>query len=429
MGNAGIGTPYWYEWEIGIIECLHMMTDASIESVTLQSSKFQSLDDVVINYADGSIANIQVKHTDVNDSLTYSDLESDKMLKSWASEWSKVKANYKIKSLSIVTNRKWGPRTANGKFSFSHFITEILPKLKSDPTYYGNNTQERNAIEWFRKTINLNEDEIDEFIQIIQFKNQEDLAGLEVQIKYLLSNILGTDKEEVINTAIEKLRSSLEKWVTSRREKPEITKEDIYNSLCEPHYRLPEYKLSPTTPILPSRLDFADQFTKRITESDKSVIFLQGLPGAGKTNFISYLAQATNSIVDFRYYTYLPVNADTPSFSDDEGFYSGKDLWSSILSQIKSKFEELNLLSELEFPLLYDYLTITELRAAVFKFLPVYAEKCGRTCYLFIDGMDHAARSSKTKDTFLSQLPRPDEVGNGVKFILVGQPINDKYPK
>lgn len=250
-----------------------------------------------------------------------------------------------------------------------------------------------------------------------------------MQIKYLLSNILGTDKEEVINTAIEKLRSSLEKWVTSRREKPEITKEDIYNSLCEPHYRLPEYKLSPTTPILPSRLDFADQFTKRITESDKSVIFLQGLPGAGKTDFISYLAQATNSIVDFRYYTYLPVNADTPSFSDDEGFYSGKDLWSSILSQIKSKFEELNLLSELEFPLLYDYLTITKLRAAVFKFLPVYAEKCGRTCYLFIDGMDHAARSSKTKDTFLSQLPRPDEVGNGVKFILVGQPINDKYPK
>ena len=43
--------------------------------------------------------------------------------------------------------------------------------------------------------------------------------------------------------------------------------------------------------------------------------------------------------------------------------------------------------------------------------------------------MDHAARSSKTKDTFLSQLPHPDEVGDGVKFILVGQPINDKYPK
>ena len=67
-----------------------------------------------------------------------------------------------------------------------------------------------------------------------------------MQIKDLLSKILGTDKQEVINTAIDRLRSSLEKWATSRREKPEITKEDIYNSLCEPHYRLPEYKLSPT---------------------------------------------------------------------------------------------------------------------------------------------------------------------------------------
>lgn len=428
MGNAGIGTPYWYEWEIGIIECLHMMTDASIESVTLQSSKFQSLDDVVINYADGSIANIQVKHTDVNDSMTYSYLESDKMLKSWASEWNKVKTNYKIRSLSIVTNRKWGPKATNGKCSFSCFINEVLPKLKNDLSYCGENIQEKNAIEWFKKTINLNENDTDEFIQIIKFKNKEDLAGLEVQIKDLLSIILGTDKQEVINTAIDRLRSSLEKWATSRREKNEITKEDIYSVLCEPHYRLPEYKLSPETPILPSRLAFADQFTKRLTESDKSIIFLQGLPGAGKTNFISYLALRTDSIVDFRYYTYLPVNSDTPSFSDDEGFYSGKDLWSSILYQIKSKFENLNLLSELEFPILYDYLTITELRAAVFKFLPIYAEKCGRTCYLFIDGMDHAARSSKTKDTFLSQLPRPDEVGEGVKFILVGQPINDKYP-
>lgn len=429
MGNAGIGTPYWYEWEIGIIECLHMMTDLSIESVTLQSSYFQSLDDVVIKYVDGSIANIQVKHTDANDTLTYSDLESDKMLKSWASEWNKVKTNYTIRSLSIVTNRKWGPKATNGKCSFSLFINQILPKLKSDLSYLGKNKQEKNAIEWFRKTINLNEDDTNEFIKIIEFKNQEDLAGLEVQIKDLLSAILGNNNADVIQTAIDRLRSNLEKWATSRRKKPEITKEDIYNVLCEPHERLPEYELYPQKPIFPSRIEFASRFTRSLIESDKKVIFLQGLPGAGKTNFISYLAQLTDTIVDFRYYTYLPVNKDAPSFSDDEGFYSGKELWSCILYQIKRKFEDLHLLSELKFPLLYDYMTISELRSAVLKYLPIYSEKCGRTCYLFIDGMDHAARSNKAKDTFLSQLPRPEEVGDGVKFIFVGQPINDKYPK
>lgn len=26
------------------------------------------------------------------------------------------------------------------------------------------------------------------------------------------------------------------------------------------------------------------------------------------------------------------------------------------------------------------------------------------------------------------QIPRAEEIGDGVKFVLVGQPINDKYP-
>ena len=50
MPDSGIETPYWYEMKIGLIECLKMMSDVTIESVTLQSSAFQSLDDVVIKY-------------------------------------------------------------------------------------------------------------------------------------------------------------------------------------------------------------------------------------------------------------------------------------------------------------------------------------------------------------------------------------------
>lgn len=52
MYNSGIGTPYWFEWEIGILECLNMLQDTSIESVILQSTDFQALDDVVVNYSD-----------------------------------------------------------------------------------------------------------------------------------------------------------------------------------------------------------------------------------------------------------------------------------------------------------------------------------------------------------------------------------------
>lgn len=63
MYNSGIGTPYWFEWEIGILECLNMLQDTSIESVILQSTDFQALDDVVVNYSDKSLssANGRVK--------------------------------------------------------------------------------------------------------------------------------------------------------------------------------------------------------------------------------------------------------------------------------------------------------------------------------------------------------------------------------
>lgn len=96
MYNSGIGTPYWFEWEIGILECLNMLQDTSIESVILQSTDFQALDDVVVNYSDKSILNIQVKHTDEDANFTYSFLASGKkpLLNELALEWKNNKDNY-----------------------------------------------------------------------------------------------------------------------------------------------------------------------------------------------------------------------------------------------------------------------------------------------------------------------------------------------
>ena len=99
MYNSGIGTPYWFEWEIGILECLNMLQDTSIESVILQSTDFQALDDVVVNYSDKSILNIQVKHTDIDSPFTYSFFSSNKdsLLKGLAQEWQKNKDRYNIR--------------------------------------------------------------------------------------------------------------------------------------------------------------------------------------------------------------------------------------------------------------------------------------------------------------------------------------------
>ncbi len=72
MNSSGLGTPYWYEWEIGLLSCLDMLYEDKIESVVLQSSSYQSIDDVVVNYRDHSSLNIQVKHTDIKQNFTFS---------------------------------------------------------------------------------------------------------------------------------------------------------------------------------------------------------------------------------------------------------------------------------------------------------------------------------------------------------------------
>ena len=249
-----------------------------------------------------------------------------------------------------------------------------------------------------------------------------------MKIRKYVSQILGTNRKESIDASVNSLLAKLNEWSTSKRERQEIYREDVYNALCISSVNIPPYELYPEKPIFPSREVFAEKFLKCIQSSDKKMFFLQGLPGSGKTNFVSYLAQLENSIVDFRFYTYLPVNKELPSFSDDEGYYTGDFLWHSILTQLKKYFEKHNMLYKLNFPLVYNYLSVTEMKEIALKYLQEYAKLMGRTCYLFIDGLDHAARSRNVHHSFLSQLPLPNEINGDVKIVLVGQPINDKYP-
>lgn len=432
MYNSGIGTPYWFEWEIGILECLKMLQDTSIESVVLQSTNFEVLDDVVVNYNDQSILNIQVKHTDANNNFTYSFFVSREksLLNELASEWKKNKDKYNFKGIQIVTNKKWGTQISEGKCSMDSFISKVFPCLQSDYSYTSSDEHEQKAIEWYKETLEntLDQEEAELFTKIFSFRKESCLTDVEEKIRVQIGVILGTDNNDAIEFSLNNLFSKLKIWATSRREKQEISREDVYAALCYSEPDIPSYEIYPEKPILPSRERFADTFIKNIKSNENHIIFLEGLPGSGKTNFVSYLSQMNESIVDFRFYTYLPVNKIDGSYSDDEGFYLGRILWTSILVQLKKKFEEKNLLSVVKFPLTYRFMTVTEMRKTAIHFLPEYAKHIGRPCYFFIDGLDHAARSKDVRNSFLEQLPRPEEMGEDFFFVLVGQPVNDLYP-
>ena len=428
--TAGIGTPYWFEWEVGLLKCLEMLQDDNIESVVLQSSNFNCLDDVVINKKDG-ITSIQVKHSDADNNFTFGSLllGQKPLIKKLADEWRQKKEYFNIKEINIATNRQWGPNEADGCCSFNQFVNIILNKWKQNEKYNPSKGTERKAIEKIKVALSFLGDDLYDFIKILNFELFPERDELQKIIRDKIKEIIGSNDEAAIDTVERNLIYTLRDWVTSTREKEEIYREDIYKAICEKQVIVPQYDVYSENPIFPSRKRFSEEFISFVKNTPKKNVFLHGLPGSGKTNFVSYLSELPESIVDFRFYTYLPIKKNETYFSDDSGYYSSEYLWTCLLYQLQRKFAELKILYEIKFPLCYGFMSNQEKRDVVLKYLGVYSQTIKREIYVFIDGIDHAARAAqKGSVTFLDSLPQGEEINSNVKFIYVGQPLHDKYP-
>ena len=136
--SAGIADPYWYEWSIGLLYALDMLNpDNNIKHIILQANNMQGLDDVIIEYNNGEAKCIQVKHTRINNSLTFSDLvypsgKNKSLLYKLSSDWKN--SGYKNCEAILFTNRTIGERKStsqNDKYvipPLNEFINQINKK-------------------------------------------------------------------------------------------------------------------------------------------------------------------------------------------------------------------------------------------------------------------------------------------------------------
>ena len=215
MNTAGIGTPYWYEWEIGLLKCLEMLKDEKISCVIFQSSQFLSLDDVVVKYTNGASLNIQVKHTDADNNFTFSTLVGgkDPMLVKWAKEWYEKRDKYNFSEINIFTNKEFGTRRADNCCSFSDFVDKVLPKLAHDFNYVSVKKTENNAIQKIKSVLAfLNKDEMADFIKILKFTKTSDRDKLKIEFRDKIKEIIGTNNEECVDIVERNLRSQLHIW-------------------------------------------------------------------------------------------------------------------------------------------------------------------------------------------------------------------------
>lgn len=459
--KPGMGDPYWYEWSIGQKYILDMLNpDNQIKSVSLQENISLGLDDVVVKYIDNTALCIQIKHTRADDTITFGDIiassgESDdkisnkSLLKELADSWYSEKDNYSKITPLIYTNRTAGVTPASAKFDdhgkkykrpplkeFWSIVKEQIgtAKLLSDIRMYDTVSDAphddwKDAWSIWCDELSSLPDEKDKigFLRSLEIHTDKpSLAETELCLIDSLSSIFRINQNQS-KSLLASLDHALRKWTTSNRERPEITIEDVYEALSlERPIKIFNHDLRPPIPFFESRNGFIEVLKNEILNGTKKVIFLEGVPGIGKTSVVSEMANNHETAIDIRYFAYEPFRVDFEySTSDVSERVSPDVFWGELLAQLKNKLK--GRLSKYDVPLRSDFLSISAKKSEFLRISNEFAKDRRRKFIIAVDGIDHAARAGVKTETFLETLIDPEYIPENIKFFISGQPI-DAYP-
>ena len=453
MPTPGIGDPYWYEWFVGLKYVIEMLNpDNGISSVTFQCSQYATIDDVVVEYGNGQKEICyQVKHeisTSVANNLTFGKmLESKKnkpcLFKALYTGWKRaaeVGASIKPvlysnrKLLNRRAGRKYGERNYSA-YSVDQFLRKTREILKETTDYSKFEPEDSDLMnqwnELWEAVDKPEKESLLEFLALFSVEaNQPSLLEMEELLIDSLAKYFQCEKS-LANELFTRLLRGLTKWTTSERDREKVTVENVLTVLgVEEDHDASQHRLAPPFPFFFSRKEFCDDLLNQLNNTDKKLIFISGDPGSGKTSTISYL-QSSTGLFYLRYHTFRPISPEQRFYDSDHGLCSMEKLWGTLLIQLRRRFA--GRMRELDIPVSNKLLSRELLRKKVLELLAISArenEDPKNKLFICIDGIDHAARAMN-QVSFLSSLPVPAEIPEGVCFVIVGQPLTlyqDQYP-
>lgn len=442
--KPGMGDPYWYEWSVGEQQIINMLNEENnIEYVELQANIGLGLDDVVVTYSDGKVLCIQVKHTRVDDTLTFADLvysakkTSKSLLAELADSWQEESRRYTEVIPQIFTNRRKGQvsSTTKGEDTFVRPALDVFWKKLNEKIESAKNFEDivfeeypKSWNEWKTQLsgIQSNNDKL-KFLRLLQLETeQKDLQEIENEVLSHLSTAFRITLDDA-DKLLGKLDHALRKWTTSVRNTSRIYVEDVYEALSIDDYISPyNHELIPAEPFFNSRKDFVEEIEKELLFGNEKVLFLSGIPGTGKTNIVSKLCNKRDSIIKIRYYAYEPIQPDKEYLPIDVLERVKKEhFWNEMFSQLKQCLK--GSLHKYNVPLQNCFMSLEEMKKHFFEIASAYARDTGCPFVVAIDGIDHAARAGIVSETFLTTLPRPEYIPDNIKVLISGQP-QESYP-
>lgn len=456
--QPGVGDPYWFEWYVGLDYVISMLAGSGdIESVTFQEAGLEGVDDVVVRRSNGlPMVCVQVKHkkasTSSSNNLTFGALVTEgapgegrdpkrSLLASLAAGWKQISLKDEAApAIVLYTNREIGTKKTDAvymgkpykRLPLGEFWDKVSAELESVTSFselvFADSDLDAQWHE-FADSTKLAEPDVVPFLSSLTIRaGAPSLRDKEIELTGRLRDEVCAGSEELASRIFTLLAAELRRWTTAAGDNAvtaEIARECVCSLNRNPMERPIEVPIP--TPVFPSRERACSLLRDKLESSDSKVVFLQGRPGSGKTRLVSCLCERMVPR-PFRFYAFKPLDVDDFSYSPDAGIVSPRELWSTLLNQLRDTPELSG--ERPHVPIINELCSDDELRSEVLRLAGLLSTRRGCRTILAIDGIDHAARA-KGKLTFLKHLPSPASIPDGVQILVSGQPANlySSYPQ
>jgi len=392
-----------------IIECLFF--DSDISHIRLENyDKGNHIDDVII-YRKDKIDYYQVKWSNDGEkaysiyNLLTAEEGKKSLFKQLAEGYKSVKNLSKDFTITLFTTKRQSSQKRPSE-GLNHGLTEIRTKIfeplqqasvryDSLPEY----ADYRDTLEAIRTECLLDQDSFNDFIRKLEFSfSQEPIDQIQSAIKFKFSR-LGIEAN-----LFEKLLDGVVNWsitgeqITKNLVLRQLGITDRFEDKLSHHFKVVDEKF-----YIPNN-DLLTKLKTALTELNGGYIFIEGLPGIGKSTALTKFKE-TNPEITLAYYCFIP------DAKNDFGELRHKSNYflKSLCISIENQFPDIDLPNK--------YSDKFEEKFAS------YIDKLGtlkKKIIFIIDGLDHVHRdTSLNENSLLNQIK--GNLPDGIFFVLSSQ--------
>lgn len=387
-----------------------------LEFIRLADPEAGRVDDIQIA-TPGKLDAYQVKWSAQPTSFTFSDLispngEKPALIKQLADGWKVLKATNVSREVRVhlvsrdypSTHDSLGKNadgTSSGSFS-DLFVYVLQPLAKGQITKADIPVVLADALERIRTSAGLTVEELEPFLRSCSLDLMSQIGSVGD----------GNEVDEPLERDLSELAAQLQRIVAADRRIVEVQAQELLDQLgwtkkLKHHFR---HKFAVDERIYQPIELTLEAVEKAISAYKNGYVALVGGPGTGKSTLLTQTLRYKKGLRVIRYYAY--VN-DDPAHGRGEAH--------SFLHDLFVELHELNVGRVRKLPQ-----TTSELRQAFSEQLAALGQEyqdCQIKTVILVDGLDHIEREQKPERSLISELPLPNQVPEGVLFVLGTQKI------